>query len=174
MSGLEQHPAFTPGTTLREFCFHGRPAGGRNPAATMRGSSTASRSLCRELGLADLEAPVDALSGGMLRKASLARCLSRGARFLTLDEPTNHLDLETIEWLEALLRRASFGFIVVTHDRYFLDAVCTAIMEIDGPAGPQVPGRLRALPRAARGARGGAASGRSSAGSRSCAASWNG
>ena len=54
-----------------------------------------------------------------------------GAGFLTLDEPTNHLDLDTIEWLEALLAGAPFGFILVTHDRYFLDEVCTAIMEID-------------------------------------------
>jgi ATP-binding cassette subfamily F protein uup len=75
---------------------------------------------------------MDELSGGMLRKASIARCLSRGARLVLLDEPTNHLDLDTIEWLESLLRRATFGFILVTHDRYFLDAVCTAIMEIDG------------------------------------------
>jgi len=76
----------------------------------------------------------------MLRKASLARCLSRGARLLMLDEPTNHLDLETIEWLEALLRRASFGFILVTHDRYFLDAVCTSIMEIEGRKVLKYPG----------------------------------
>jgi ABC transport system ATP-binding/permease protein len=138
MSGLEQHPAFTPGTTLREFCFHGKPPG-PEPGGDGR-IFDRFVSLCRELGLADVEAPMDGLSGGMLRKASLARCLSRGARLLTLDEPTNHLDLETIEWLESLLRRASFGFIVVTHDRYFLDAVCTAIMEIDGRRIRKYPG----------------------------------
>jgi ABC transport system ATP-binding/permease protein len=138
MSGLEQHPLFTPGTTLREFCFHGSPAAS-DPAAEAR-VHDAFRSLCRELGLHDSEAPVDALSGGMLRKASLARCLSRGARMVTLDEPTNHLDLDTIEWLESLLSRASFAFIVVTHDRYFLDAACTAIMEIDGRQIRKYPG----------------------------------
>ncbi len=145
MSALEQHPAFTPGSTLREFCFHARPAGtGPGDIGGVIGDDgrvlDRFASLCRELGLADLEAPMDGFSGGMLRKASLARCLSRGARLLTLDEPTNHLDLETIEWLEALLRRASFGFIVVTHDRYFLDAVCTAIMEIDGRRIRKYPG----------------------------------
>jgi ABC transport system ATP-binding/permease protein len=146
MSGLEQHPAFTPGATLREFCFHGRAAGpdpggtGREPAPADARVLDRFLSLCRELGLADPEVPMAGLSGGMLRKASLARCLSRGARLLTLDEPTNHLDLDTIEWLEALLRRASFGFIVVTHDRYFLDAVCTAIMEIDGRKIRKYPG----------------------------------
>jgi ATP-binding cassette subfamily F protein uup len=152
MSGLEQHPSFTPGTTLREFCFQGRtpvsngavvpqPLGAvqQAPGADARVLDRFA-SLCRELGLPDQDAPMDALSGGMLRKASLARCLSRDARFLTLDEPTNHLDLEMIEWLESLLRRASFGFVVVTHDRYFLDAVCTAIMEIDGRQVRKYPG----------------------------------
>jgi ATP-binding cassette subfamily F protein uup len=138
MSGLEQHPSFTPGATLREFCFHGRSSGSDH--AEDARALDAFRSFCRELGLPDQDVPVDTLSGGMLRKASLARCLSRGARLLTLDEPTNHLDLETIEWLESLLRRASFGFIVVTHDRYFLDAVCTAIMEIDGQRIRKYPG----------------------------------
>ena len=130
MSALEQHPSFAPGATLGEFCFHGRPPGADHAADARVMDSF--RSYCRELGLTDQDAPVDAFSGGMLRKASIARCLSRGARLVMLDEPTNHLDLDTIEWLEALLRRASFGFIMVTHDRYFLDAVCTAIMEIDG------------------------------------------
>ncbi len=138
MSALEQHPSFTPGATLREFCFHGRPSGADH--AEDARALDAFRSYCRELGLSDQEALVETLSGGSLRKASLARCLSRGARLLTLDEPTNHLDLETIEWLESLLRRASFGFIVVTHDRYFLDAVCTAIMEIDDRRIRKYPG----------------------------------
>jgi ATP-binding cassette subfamily F protein uup len=130
MSALEQHPSFTPGTTLREFCFHERPPGADHAADARVLDSF--RSYCRELGLSDQNAPVETLSGGMLRKASIARCLSRDARLLTLDEPTNHLDLGMIEWLESLLRRASFGFILVTHDRYVLDSVCTSIMEIDG------------------------------------------
>ncbi len=138
ISVLEQHPDFAPGATLRELCFHGRHPGEDKPGDSAVRDSF--RSFCRELGLTDPDAPVDAFSGGMLRKASLAHCLSRGAKLLMLDEPTNHLDLETIEWLEALLRRASFGFILVTHDRYFLDAVCTSIMEIEGRRVLKYPG----------------------------------
>jgi ATP-binding cassette subfamily F protein uup len=138
VSALEQHPFFEPAATLREFCFHGGPEGADHGADARILDSF--RSYCRELGLPDQDTRVDTFSGGMLRKASIARCLSRGARLLMLDEPTNHLDLETIEWLESLLRRASFGFILVTHDRYFLDAVCTAIMEIDGRRIRKYPG----------------------------------
>jgi ABC transport system ATP-binding/permease protein len=146
MSILPQQPLFRPGTSLEEFCFPedadqgaDQSAGqGASPAAP--GSeehaavANAYRSLCRELGLDDPSASMDTFSGGMLRKASLARCLARRANFLLLDEPTNHLDLDTIEWLEERLQDASFGFILVTHDRYFLDGVCTTIMEIDDGA----------------------------------------
>ncbi len=129
MSTLPQRPVFLPRTTLNAYCFQ-EDADLKPPGAEERASiADAYRSLCRELGLNDLEASLDTLSGGMIRKASIARCLARGANFLLLDEPTNHLDLETIEWLETRLHGAA-GFILVTHDRYFLDGVCTAIMEI--------------------------------------------
>ncbi|HET6449940.1 MAG TPA: ABC-F family ATP-binding cassette domain-containing protein, partial [Spirochaetia bacterium] len=142
MSTLPQQPVFRAGTTLEEYCFqdgdeHGAgpdrlaagPAGG-HVAEEHAAVADAYRSLCRELGLDDPAALLQTFSGGMLRKASLARCLARRANFLLLDEPTNHLDLDTIEWLEARLASVSFGFILVTHDRYFLDGVCTQIMEI--------------------------------------------
>ncbi len=138
ISALEQHPSFPHGATLGELC----PAAAddaEDHAAQAR-TLDSFRSYCRELGLPGPDTPAAALSGGMLRKASLARCLSRGARLLLLDEPTNHLDLETIEWLEALLRRASFGFVLVTHDRYFLDAVCSSIMEIEDRQVRKYPG----------------------------------
>ena len=138
ISTLEQHPSFSPGATLGDFCLGAGPAGFDHAGEARILDSF--RSFCRELGLPGQDTRADTLSGGMLRKASLARCLSRGARLLMLDEPTNHLDLETIEWLEALLRRASFGFILVTHDRYFLDAVCSSIMEIDGRQIRKYPG----------------------------------
>ncbi len=117
---------------------------------------------------------MDSFSGGMLRKASLARCLSRGARLVMLDEPTNHLDLDTIEWLESLLRRAAFGFILVTHDRYFLDAVCASIMEIEVP--PDPASTRATIPATWSCARSGRrrGSGPSSAGPPSSAASLNG
>ena len=131
MSTLPQRPHFVPGTSLQDYCF--QEDADQKPLAAEEHAAAADRfrSVCRELGLDDLAAGMDTFSGGMVRKASIARCLARGAGFLLLDEPTNHLDLDTIEWLEARLRGASFGFILVTHDRYFLDGVCTAIMEID-------------------------------------------
>jgi ATP-binding cassette subfamily F protein uup len=138
ISVLEQRPVFEPGTTLDAFCFSSDsplPLGVEKSTV-----ADAFHSLCRELGLDDPTAILDGFSGGMLRKASLARCLSRGALFLFLDEPTNHLDLETIEWLEARLMGTPSGFILVTHDRYFLDEVCTAIMEIDGRRIRKYPG----------------------------------
>jgi ATP-binding cassette subfamily F protein uup len=134
MSTLPQRPLFVPGTTLAEYCF--QADADQSPLSGEEHAAAADRfhSLCRELGLADPAAPMGTFSGGMVRKASIARCLARGAGFLLLDEPTNHLDLDTIEWLEARLRGAPFGFILVTHDRYFLDGACTAIMEIDDRA----------------------------------------
>jgi ABC transport system ATP-binding/permease protein len=140
LSILPQRPTFRPGTSLQEYCFQEDadpvPLGAEARALAADGF----RSLCRELGLDDPEARMDSFSGGMVRKASIARCLARGANFLLLDEPTNHLDLETIEWLEDRLRGAAFGFILVTHDRYFLDGVCTAIMEIGDRAIFKYPG----------------------------------
>lgn len=140
LSALEQTPQFASETTIDEFLFEGRvPPTGRD-AEEESGILSTFRSFCRELGLADGAAAMGALSGGMVRKASLARCLAFGAGFLTLDEPTNHLDLDTIEWLEGLLMNADWGFLLVTHDRYFLDAVCTAILEIDGRRVYKYPG----------------------------------
>jgi len=88
-------------------------------------------SLCTELGLPGIDAVMDGMSGGMIKKAALARCLADGADLVLLDEPTNHLDLAAIELLERRLTGASFAFVVVTHDRAFLDAVASKILEID-------------------------------------------
>ncbi len=88
-------------------------------------------SLCSELGLPAQDARMDIFSGGMLKKAAIARCLAPASDLLLLDEPTNHLDIETIEWLERKLVQGRPAFVLVTHDRWFLDEVCTSIMEID-------------------------------------------
>jgi ATP-binding cassette subfamily F protein uup len=70
----------------------------------------------------------------MVKKAALARALAPRAELLLLDEPTNHLDVETIEWLEKRLLQYRGGFVLVTHDRWFLDSVCSSILEIDRAA----------------------------------------
>ena len=80
------------------------------------------------------------LSGGLLKRLAITRAVASKPDLLLLDEPTNHLDINGILWLEALLKNAKFTFIVVTHDRYFLNNVCDHIMEL----GKQYPeGYLR-------------------------------
>jgi ABC transport system ATP-binding/permease protein len=88
-------------------------------------------SFLSELKLENPDQIMDNLSGGMKKKAALARALATKPNLLILDEPTNHLDIEIIEWLEKYLGTANFSFIMVTHDRYFLDSVCTGIMELE-------------------------------------------
>ncbi len=88
-------------------------------------------SFLSELKLDNPDQLMEKLSGGMKKKAALARALASKPNLLILDEPTNHLDIEIIEWLEKYLGTANFSFIMVTHDRYFLDSVCTGIMELD-------------------------------------------
>ncbi len=140
VSTAEQRPVFAPAMKLDEFLFQERDAHAGPDSEAAAAVVNTYRSYCRELGLEDPEARIGTFSGGMVRKAVLARCLAFGAGFVTLDEPTNHLDLDTIEWLEALLRGASFGFLLVTHDRRFLDAVCTSIMEIESRKVLKYPG----------------------------------
>ena len=86
-------------------------------------------SVLRGLGFsdADLDRPLDSFSGGELTRASLARALSADPDLLLLDEPTNHLDVESLEWLERELTTLDAAVILVAHDRWFLEAVTTAV-----------------------------------------------
>jgi len=97
-------------------------------------------SFLTELGIHDLSQPADTLSGGELRKADMARVLASGADLLLLDEPTNHLDLETVEWLEGWLKNGRRSYILVTHDRSFLDRSCDVILELENRTLRKYPG----------------------------------
>ncbi|MDY0151486.1 MAG: ABC-F family ATP-binding cassette domain-containing protein [Candidatus Cloacimonas sp.] len=89
------------------------------------------KSLLSRLGITDYDQPTGTMSGGQRRKADLARVLAMEPDLLVLDEPTNHLDLDTIEWLQNYLATTNKTVMFVTHDRYFLDAVSTKIIEIE-------------------------------------------
>ncbi len=125
-------------------------AGGDHAPATLRRYSEAqgrlehaggwawrdrAASIVRGLGFADadLDRPLDTFSGGELTRASLARALSSDPDLLLLDEPTNHLDVESLEWLERELTSLDAAVILVAHDRWFLEAVTTAVLELGGP-----------------------------------------
>ena len=83
------------------------------------------------LKIGDLKARVDTLSGGQIKRMALAKILIEEPDFLLLDEPTNHLDISMIEWLEGFFSRQKITLLMVTHDRYFLDAVCNEIVEME-------------------------------------------
>ena len=89
------------------------------------------KAMLQKLGIADVDASPEKLSGGQKKRASLVRALLTPAEILILDEPTNHLDHEMVEWLEDYLMKYRGAFIMVTHDRYFLDKVTNKIIEID-------------------------------------------
>lgn len=90
------------------------------------------KAMLTRLGVCDFDADVRTLSGGQKKRVALAAALIRPAELLLLDEPTNHLDAQTIAWLEERLKSYKGALMMVTHDRYFLDRVCSRIVEIDG------------------------------------------
>jgi ATP-binding cassette subfamily F protein uup len=92
----------------------------------------------------DAQAPVHELSGGTRKRVALAQALVAAPQLLLLDEPTNHLDIDAIEWLQELLLQRRGALVFVSHDRAFIDAVATRIVELDRGRLRSYPGRLEA------------------------------
>lgn len=93
----------------------------------------------------DLALPMRALSGGQQSKVQMSKLLLSGADLLLLDEPTNHLDIQSVEWLENFLSSYPGGLLVVSHDRYFLDNLCTTILSMERGGVKQYAGNYSAF-----------------------------
>lgn len=119
---LEQTPDFDPQESVLDACFNHE----NNPEKILK-----AKQILTQLKISDLQQPMGQLSGGQQKRVALANVLITEPDFLILDEPTNHLDLEMIEWLEGFLNRGNKTLLMVTHDRYFLDRVCSVILELD-------------------------------------------
>ena len=119
---LEQSPVFDPEETVLEACFNHEGEDEKILKA---------KQVLTQLKIRDLNQPMGQLSGGQQKRVALANVLITEPDLLILDEPTNHLDLEMIEWLEGFLSRGNKTLLMVTHDRFFLDRVCSVIIELD-------------------------------------------
>lgn len=119
---LEQSPKFNPNDTVLDACFN--HAG--NEEKILK-----AKQILTQLKIKDLNQTVGTLSGGQQKRVALADVLITDPDMFILDEPTNHLDLDMIEWLESFLSRGNKTLLMVTHDRFFLDRVCSVILELD-------------------------------------------
>lgn len=151
---LEQTPHYPEGLTVLQACFYSPNETVRLIAEYEQAMATGDHSnledillrmdnlkawdyeqrakqILGQLKIHNYDQKVETLSGGQLKRVALANVLITDPELIILDEPTNHLDLEMTEWLEGYLGRANISILMVTHDRYFLDRVCSEIMEID-------------------------------------------
>ena len=123
---LPQNPRFTPGDTVLESIV--RDNEGHSHVWDLESQA---KIFLTKLGITDLDAKVETLSGGQRKRIALASVLLSTADLLILDEPTNHLDSEMADWLEEYLKNFKGSLLMVTHDRYFLDSVTDRIAELD-------------------------------------------
>jgi len=151
---LEQDPQYPEELTVLEACFHsnnetvqllkeyeacmeteGHPGLDdlliRMDHAKAWDYERKAKQILSQLKIRNFDQKVKSLSGGQLKRVALANTLITEPELLILDEPTNHLDLDMTEWLEEYLKRTNVSLLMVTHDRYFLDRVCSEIIEID-------------------------------------------
>ena len=151
---LQQSPVYPPDLTIMEACFwHGNSVTSlikeyeqcmqtpgnpgleelldRMDQEKAWDYESRAKQILSKLKILDFDQKIRHLSGGQLKRVALANILITEPDLLILDEPTNHLDLDMIEWLEKYLSRSSLTLLMVTHDRYFLDRVCTEIFELD-------------------------------------------
>ena len=119
---LKQSPIFNPEESVLDACFNHQGEESKILKA---------KQILTRLKIKDLSQPMGQLSGGQQKRVALANVLITDPDFLILDEPTNHLDLEMIEWLEKFLASGNKTVLMVTHDRFFLDRVCSVILELD-------------------------------------------
>ncbi|MDO4267045.1 MAG: ABC-F family ATP-binding cassette domain-containing protein [Eubacteriales bacterium] len=123
---LPQHPEFDPEMSSLDCVLAG------NVSEENRWTvESDAKAMMTRLGIRDFEQPAGQLSGGQRKRLALISVLLSPADVLLLDEPTNHLDNDMADWLEDYLKKRKAALIMVTHDRYFLDSVCSRIVEID-------------------------------------------
>lgn len=119
---LEQSPVFNPNDSVLDACFNHKG----NEEKILR-----AKQILTQLKIVNLNQRIGQLSGGQQRRVALANVLLTEPDIFILDEPTNHLDLDMIEWLEKFLSYGNKTLLMVTHDRFFLDRVCSVIIELD-------------------------------------------
>ena len=127
---LPQNPVFDPEKSVLSNVMEKAGTNQMDEAHHFTMESEA-KSLMNRLGITDFKQKAGELSGGQRKRLALVAAVLAPCDVLLLDEPTNHLDYDMVEWLEDFLRRWRGALIMVTHDRYFLDSVCTRIVEID-------------------------------------------